>query len=706
MLTLFKRKLENAVFLIGCGVVLVSASPVLGAEKDPGGSRAVQQLGPATAANTGAPASKPASRNAKYTFNFNQADLEAVVKTVAKMTGKNFLLDPRAKGKITIISATPVSRSAAYQIFLSALKAQGFTALQGTGGIVKIIPVGEGKQAANGPSSGVPRGGDQMVTHIVSIENGSANKLIPLLRPLMAPTSQLSAYEPSNSLIITDYAENIRRLLKVVARIDQPLDVEVTVIPLKYASALDIADLVSRTMSSVPGAAAVKRPGEQVPGLSIVPDLRTNSLLVRSSNPGQLKQLKNLIEKLDVVPTKGGSTHVVYLRNSEATKLVEVLRGLLEAESQKQSGAKAPASTARKSLIQADEATNSLIINAPDAVYNNLRAVIEKLDVRRAQVYVEALIAEVTSDKASTLGFQWAAAGEAGGSVIGAMSNFTQAGSGSLGSVISDPSSVAGNAGLSIAMLGPETVIAGQTVRSIGGLAHALEEATNANILSTPNLLTLDNTEAKIIVGQNVPFVTGSYASTGGSTSTANPFQTIERKDVGLTLKIKPQVSEGGLVRLTIFQEVSSVLPTTTSGASDLITKKRSLETTVTVDNGNTIVLGGLIEDKLQNVAQKVKFLGSIPILGALFRYKKKSKVKTNLMVFLKPTILYSASDSYHLTEGRYEYLMKRNRKVKDERKSTLESFLPVNPEAAKTRPEKPADTGDGLAAPKTDENN
>ena len=690
-----KIKMERvhvSILSIASAIILGFVSTTAIAQNESANSRPVQKLAPANTAPAQSPAAQRASGDEKYTFNFNQADLEAVVKTVAKMTGKNFLLDPRAKGKITIVSATPVSKYAAYQIFLSALKAQGFTAVPGTGGIIKIVPVGEGKQSGQSPSSGLPRGGDQIVTHIVTIQNGSANKLIPLLRPLMAPTSQLSAYEPSNSLIITDYAENIRRLLRIVAQVDQPLDVEVTVIPLKYASALDISDLISRTMSqrNVP---AVKRPGEQLPGLSIVPDLRTNSLLVRSSNPGQLKQLQNLVRKLDVVATQSGRTHVVYLRNSEAPKLVEVLRGLLEAETQKPTNAKGSKSTTRKSLIQADEATNSLIINAPDAVYNNLRAVIEKLDIRRAQVYVEALIAEVTSDKASALGFQWAAATDSGGNLIGATSNFPAAGAGSIGSVAADPTGLANVPGLSIAMLGPETVIGGKPVRSIAGLAHALEEDTNANILSTPNLLTLDNTEAKIIVGQNVPFVTGSYASTNG-TSTANPFQTIERKDVGLTLKIKPQISEGGLVRLSIYQEVSSVLPTTTSGASDLITNKRSLETTVTVDNGHTIVLGGLIEDKLQNVAQKVKVLGSIPLLGALFRYKKKSKVKTNLMVFLKPTILYNASDSFNVTRGRYEYLMQRNQKASDERKTTLDSFapVPVKPEA-KARPEIPTDT-------------
>jgi len=624
------------------------------------------------------PISLPSAGSDKLLFNFKDADVEAVVKTVSRMTGRNFLLDPRVKGKITIISTTPVSKNAAYQIFLSALKAQGFTAVPGSGGIVSIIPVGEGKQNATVSGTQAPAGGDRLVTHVVVIENGNANELIPLLRPLMAPTSQLSAYSPANSLIITDYAQNVRRLIGVIKQLDQPVNAEVAVIPLKYASAVDMADLVTRTMSFQRGSVPGQPVNAALPGISIVPDLRTNSLLVRSNNPGQLKQLQSLVTKLDVVAVKGGNTHVVYLRNASAEKLAKVLQGLLAASTSNPAGKKG-GEELQKSLIQADEETNSLIINSTDAVYNNLRAVIEKLDIRRAQVYVEALIAEVTSDKASELGFQWAAAGESNGSIIGGATNFSAAGSASLGNVATNPASLGASAGLSIAILGPEVTIGTQTVRSIGGLARVLEEATSANILSTPNLLTLDNTEAEIVVGQNVPFVTGSYATTG-TTTTANPFQTIERKDVGLTLKIKPQISEGGLVKLNIYQEVSTVVPTSTSGATDIVTNKRSLQTTVNVDDGNTIVLGGLIEDKIQNVSQKVRGLGSIPLLGALFRYKKKEKVKTNLMIFLKPTILYNSDDAYNLTGDRYSYLMSRNKKADKDRVETLQTFEPVKP--------------------------
>jgi len=644
----------------------------------------------ADSASTKPPTTNPSEllrpgNGGKLVFNFQDADIEAVVKSVSRMTGHNFLLDPRVKGKVTIISSTPVSRYAAYQLFLSALKAQGFTAVTGTGGLIKIIPVGEGKQNAADTGTAAPSGGDRMVTHIVSIENGSARAFVPLLRPLMDPTSQLSAYDPANALVITDYAQNVRRLISMVHQLDQPVSAEITVLPLKNASAVDIADLITRTMSARQGSNGAT-PGTPVTSsFSVVPDLRTNSLLVKTGNPGLLKQLRSLVTKLDVVAVEGGSTHVIYLRNATAEKLVPVLQGLLDAKNESTS-AKNSAGV-KKSLIQADEETNALIINAPDSVYNNLRAVIEKLDVRRAQVYVEALIAEVSSDKASELGFQWAAAGESGGNLIGGVTNFTQAGSASIGNVATNPGALSGSAGLSIAILGPDVNIGGQTVRSIGGLARALEEETSANILSTPNLLTLDNAEAKIIVGQNVPFVTGSYATTGSAT-TANPFQTIERKDVGLTLKIKPQISEGGLVKLDIYQEVSSVVPTSTSGATDLVTNKRSIQTTVTVDDGNTIALGGLIEDKLQDVSQKVRGIGSIPLLGALFRYKKKQKVKTNLMIFLKPTIIYNASDAYTLTGSRYRYLMDGKDKADKERVQVLEAFEPKKPEVPRDIPD------------------
>ena len=644
-------------------------------------------------------------------LNFQAADIQAVVKAVSQMTGRNFLLDPRVKGQITIISAKPVSRGAAYQIFLSALKAQGFTAVDGPGGVVKVLPTGEAKQSAD-VSQDAPRGGEVITTHVAVLQHISAAQMVPLLRPLMAPTSQLSAYDGANALILTDYADNIRRMLRIIERIDQPVSSDVTVIGLKHASALDLADMITR-LAAPPGAVpgAPGQPGGAAATgdrFTIAPDLRTNSLLIRTDNPGRLNQLRSLIEKLDVPATTGGSTRVVYLRNAEAVKLAEVLRGLLAGEARAQA-ASAPAAipgvptaarpaggagrAADASLIQADEATNALIINASDAVYNNIRAVIEKLDVRRAQVYVEALIAEITTDKASELGFQWIDAGRAGSGSVAGVANFS-AGAKSIVGGVTNPASIVGGSGLTLAYLGPKIRLSdGTEIQGLGALAHALESRNIANILSTPNVMTLDNAEAKIVVGQNVPFVTGSFSNTGTTTggATVNPFQTIERKDVGITLKIKPQISEGGGVKLEIFQEISTVTPAPAGiTASDIITNKRSVETKVLVDDGSTIVLGGLIEDRSSDTRQQVPILGSIPVLGALFRYTTQSKTKTNLMVFLKPTIIRTVDDGYRATTDRYDYIRAQTKEKEAERSHILDRFKPAQPPVE--APKKPAE--------------
>lgn len=677
----------------------------------------------------GGPAATPQSPKVngnEVLLNFQAADIQAVVKAISQMTNRNFLLDPRVKGQITIISAKPVPRAAAYQIFLSALKAQGFTAVEGPSGLVRVIPINEAKQGAN-VSKDVPRGGEQVVTHVAILQNISANMVVPILRPLMAPTSQLGAYEQANALVITDYADNIRRLLGIIDRLDQPSASDVTVVPLKHASALDIAELITR-LAVPPGGQPGMPPGvPTAPGLTpvsdrftIIPDLRTNSLLIRTESPGRLAQLQSLIQKLDVQATTGGQTRVIYLRNAEATKLAEVLRGLLAGEARAQQasapppaagGAARPAggaqrTTAEASLIQADEATNALIINASDAVYNNLRAVIEKLDVRRAQVFVEALIAEISTDKAAELGFQWATADKAGRGTIGALQNFTSSSEGGLAAVRANPGTALATAsGLTLAFLGKTVTLPdGQRVTGIGALARALESQTQANILSTPNLLTLDNAEAKIIVGQNVPFVTGGFLPTTGTASTAtgvNPFQTIERRDIGIQLRIKPQISEGGGVKLDIFQEISTVTaPPPGVTASDIITNKRSVETKVLVDDGSTIVLGGLIEDNQTDSRAQVPLLGRIPLLGALFRSKETTKRKTNLMVFLKPTIIRTVEDSYRLATDRYEYIRAQSAETERERAQQLDRMRPVPPPPPKAEPEKEKDKEKDKVAP------
>jgi len=648
-----------------------------------------------------APVTAPPLRPGEVLLNFQGADIQAVVKTISQMTGRNFLLDPRVKGEITIISARPVSTNSAYQIFLAALKAQGFTAVEGPGALTKIVPSADAKLNAEVSSGdGAPRQDERMITHVVVMQHASASQLIPLLRPLIAPTSQISAFEPSNALIITDYADNIRRLVRLLEKLDQPLGSEVTIVPLRHASAQDLAELLVRlTAHAAPPTAQPGVPPQTGGGdrFVIIPDLRTNSLLIRTDNTGRLAQLRMLIGKLDVPAIQSGNTRVIYLKNAEALRLAEVLRGLLAGEAVATPGrpGAAPAAAAAAairpaspgeaavaSLIQADEATNSLIISAPDAIYNNLRGVIEKLDVRRAQVFVEALIVEITGDRATEFGVQWAGVTPVGSGAVGALSAFPFTGSGLVTAATNPIETFATSGGLSIGFIGREiTLPDGSTVRGLGALARALEQNNIANILSTPNLMTLDNAEATIVVGQNVPFLTGSYAQATGTTGAAvNPFQTIERKDVGITLKIKPQISDGGVIRLDIYQEVSSIARSILA-ASDLITNKRSLETKVIVDDGHTIVLGGLIEDNKQSSEQSVPFLGRIPLIGWLFRYRSNDSLKTNLMIFLRPTILHTAQDGYSMTSDRYDYLRGLDPQPSATKRALLDRLAPTPPD-------------------------
>jgi len=676
--------------------------------------KSAQQISPSSAPAPQPPSAEPAGAGAPKTpamkpgevlLNFQAADIQAVVKAMSQMTRRNFLLDPRVKGQITIISAKPVSSGSAYQIFLSALKAQGFTAVEGVGH-TRIIPTTEAK--TNAEVSEKPQGGERIMTHVLIVQHSSATQMIPLLRPLMSPTSQLSAHEPANALIITDYADNIQRLLRIVEKVDQPVSTDVNIIQLKHASGLDLADLVTRL--SLPGVGQPVQPGAPAGAtagadrFTIIPDMRTNSLLVRADNPGRVNQIRSLIEKLDVPAVRGGNTRVVYLRNADATKLAEVLRGLLAGEARAQQTSASPAvagvaraattaaaRTTEASLIQADEATNALIISAPDAVYNNLRGVIEKLDVRRTQVYVEAMIVEMTTDAARELGVQWAGGVPAGKGAVAGIQNFPGANPGLIGAVAAPDSALINAGGLLLGYLSEQiTLPDGTVIRSLGALARALETNNLGNILSTPNLMTLDNAEAKIVVGQNVPFVTGAFsnpvAGTGGTT-VANPFQTIERKDVGLTLKIKPQVSEGGLIKLDIFQEVSNISKTAVSGASDLITNKRSIETKVVVDDGHTIILGGLIEETRNDNVTKVPLLGDLPLIGGLFRYKDNSSKRTNLMVFLRPVIIYGPNDSYGVTTDRYNYLRAQGRNIIGE--EAFKRMEPVVPGAQPAKKDK-----------------
>jgi general secretion pathway protein D len=626
------------------------------------------------------------------TLNFVNADIEAVVKAVAEITGRNFIIDPRVKGTVNIVSAKPVPKGLVYPTLLSALRLQGYAAVESQG-VVKIVPEADAKQQGGSVNVGpVTAGGDRLVTQVVILRFESAQQLVNVLRPLITPNNTIAAYPGSNALIITDYAENLRRIDRIVAALDQAPAGEPVIVPLKYASAIDLVPIVNRLVaeSAAPGSPGVAADSQQ--RVTVLAEPRSNMVLLRADNPGRLARVRQLIEQLDTPGRPGGNMFIVYLKNADAARVAQTLRGMLTGADSGALPAGAPAAqpqtvaaamsapqlsgaataalsaggqstgtssfSANGATITADTASNALVIMAPEPVYNNLRAIIEKLDVRRAQVFVEALIVEVSADKAAEFGIQWQALtgyNTTEQRVIGG-TNFTPRGSGNnIIDVAVNPGSVGQGLALGV-MRGTVTIPGLGTITNLAFLARALETQIGANILSTPTLLTLDNEEARIIVGQNIQLITGSYATTG-NTTTVNPFQTFERKDVGLVLRVKPQITEGGTIRLVLYQEVSRV-DNTLSTATNTVLSKRALESTVVVDDTQIIVLGGLIQDQLDSGSDKVPILGDIPIAGALFRYDARRRQKTNLMVFIKTSVLRTGSDGRDLTSERYQYLM------------------------------------------------
>jgi len=621
----------------------------------------------------------------QVTLNFVNADIEGVVRAVSEITGKNFLIDPRVKGTVNIVSARPMSRDLVYEVFLSALRLQGFAAVEERG-MVKIIPEAEAKLYPGrivGPGEASRGVGDQMQTRVFTLKHESAVQLLPALRPLIAPANPISVYPGSNTLVITDYAGNLRRIAKIIDAVDQPGGGDPVVIPLAHASAIDVALMVNRLFAQASRAGGAATDSSQA--IIVVADARSNTLVAHADDPSRIARLRTLVAMLDSPTSSGGNLHVLPLKNAEAVKVAETLRAIhlgeaapaaaprplaapaaaLPAGTTGTAGTAAipaplsatasPAPAQAPGMIQADPATNSLIINAPDAIYNNLRAVVEKLDARRAQVYVEALIAEISADKAAEFGIQWQSLSgvEKSGTQAFGGTNFGGPGQNVLG-IVANPASA--GRGLNIGVIKGTVTIPGiGEVLNLGLLIRALESDVNANILSTPTLLTLDNEEARIIIGQNVPFITGQYALSGGAT-TPTPFQTVERRDVGLTLRVKPQISEGGTVRLQLYQEVSSVQDT--FNPAGVVTNKRAVESTVLVDDGQIVVIGGLIQDTVRDGVEKVPVLGDIPFLGALFTYKTRSRTKTNLMVFLRPTVLRDAERAQSLTASRYDYIL------------------------------------------------
>ena len=588
------------------------------------------------------------------TLNLKDADISALISTVAEVTDRNFIVDPRVKGKVTVISSRPMDSEEVYQVFLSILKVHGFAAVP-SGEVIKIVPDVNAKQDGIPTATDTAPGrGDQMVTRVVQVDNVAAAQLVPILRPLVPQQGHLAAYPATNVLIISDRASNVERLLTIIRRIDQVSDSEIEVITLQHASATEVVRVLNSLNRAAPAAAkAPTRASSQV----LVADERTNSVLLGGDRSSRLR-MRAIISHLDTPLDAGGNTDVVYLHYAEATEIVDTLMGVgkIEEQETQAKGKGGGASSSRGSFdIQADEPTNALVITAPPDIMRTLKRVISQLDIRRAQVLVEAIIAEVGEDTARDLGVQWIFAGDSDNNrgPVGVI-NYSNS-----GSPIADVANaaIAGASGGTVPTLLDGALVGfgrfGSNSFNYAAVLNALASDTNSNILSTPTLVTLDNEEAEIVIGENVPFVTGSFTSTGAGDSATNPFQTIQREDVGLTLKIKPQINEGDAMRLDIEQEVSSIADSV-AGASDIVTNKRSIKTNVMVDDGQVVVLGGLIEEVVNESVQKVPLLGDIPYLGALFRSKTSDVRRTNLMVFIHPVILRDADTMNSYTNNKY----------------------------------------------------
>jgi len=610
---------------------------------------------------------------APITLNFVNADIESVARALASLTKRSLVVDPRVKGTINLSTDKPVAPDVAWNQFLAVLRLQGFAMIE-TQGLYKILPEAEAK-LQGGMVAVVPAGtapnNAQVMTQIFKLTHENANNLVSVLRPLISPNNTINVTPGSNALVITDYADNLQRLGRIIASLDVANATDVEIFPLQHAVANDMAALLIRLIdNSAPGAAPAAQ-GQTDTGYktTILAETRSNAIIVRSANPARQAQIRTLVEKLDRPGSEhaSGNIHVVYLKNADATKLANTLRaavagtgagaGAGASTAPASSAATTPGGTATLNLpttggqIQADTATNSLIITAPEPQYRQLRAVIDSLDQRRAQVMVESLIVEVDSAKESQFGIQWQNLVGGANSTVGILgTNFATSNLLNLAINGADGKALPGQ-GLNVA-----------TGRNINGkyimtsLANFLQTNGGSNILSRPSLLTLDNEEAKIVVGQNVPFVTGQYTNNNSSNGAVNPFQTVERKDVGLTLKVKPQISDTGMVKLTIFQEVSSV-DTSKKLTDGLITNKRSIESNILVEDGTVVVLGGLLSDNYQDNRQQVPGLGDIPFFGALFRNETRNRSKTNLMVFLRPVVVRDDTSAEVLSNGRYQLM-------------------------------------------------
>jgi len=641
-------------------------------------------------------------------LNFVDADIQAVVRALSRATGQQFLVDPRVKGNLTLVSEGQVPAHQAYDMLLAALRMQGFSVVD-VGGVAQVVPEADAK-LLGGPIYSAGSSGMQTRTFRLQYEN--AVNLIPVLRPIVSPNNPINAYPGNNTIVITDYAENLTRVAQIIEGIDTPSAIDTDVVQIQNGIAVDIAAMVSELLDT--------QGADQTQKINVIGDPRSNSIIIRSGSPERTELARNLIYKLDNAQSNPSNMHVVYLRNAQAGKLAQSLRGLLTGESESgvsdeargklsamggnaqstqgnsaaQNSSGTPTGSGVQSgygqdkpatgsspgndqntafsaggvTIQADATTNTLLISAPDPLYRNLREVIDMLDQRRAQVVIESLIVEVNEDDASEFGVQWQA-GNLGGK--GGFGGVNLGGSGVNGTSTSKTSIDVLPKGLNIGLVNGSVDIPGiGKVLDLKVLARALKSKGGTNVLSTPNLLTLDNEAASIFVGQTIPFVTGSYVTGGGGTSN-NPFQTVQREEVGLKLNVRPQISEGGTVKLDIYQEVSSV-DTRASVDAGTVTNKRAIDTSILLDDGQIMVLGGLLQDGYSQSNDAVPWLSDIPGLGALFRNEKRSVSKTNLMVFLRPYIIRDSGAGRSITLNRYEFMRRAQGGLQPERSWAL----------------------------------
>ncbi|MDM0083872.1 type II secretion system secretin GspD [Variovorax sp. J31P179] len=662
-------------------------------------------------------------RGEPITLNFSNAEIESVARTMAVVTGRDVVVDPRVKGTITLQTDRAIEPAAAFNQFAAALRLQGFAIVQADG-LYKVVPEADAKLQSSTVTTSTPAGsslsGNQIITQVFKLNYESANNLLPVLRPLIAPNNTINVNPGNNSLVITDYAENMRRLARIVAALDVPNAADIEVIQLKNSVATDMVPLVTRLIeggSTGPGAAGAPGQADSSFRTTLLAEPRGNAIILRAANPARAQLVRTLIDKLDrpAIDTgngAAGNVYVVYLKNADAVRLAATLRAAISAEARGGSGtgasggslqggasqvapqlganqqnagasnaATAPVNNANQpstgGQIQADPSTNSLIITASEPQYRQIRAVIDKLDGRRAQVMIEALIVEVTANKAAQFGVQWQSAVGNNG-VIGTNSSLSGA------NILTLTAALVAKTPAALTTLGTGLNIGiGRKYNGdyvLNAIANFFASDADANLLSTPNLLTLDNEEAKIVIGQNVPFVTGQFTNTGAANGSVNPFTTIERKDVGLTLRVRPQINENGTVKMVVFQETSTVQAGTENAPNGPTTNKRSIESSVLVEDGGLVMLGGLLSDDYSNNVDKVPLAGDIPILGNLFKSEKRARTKVNLMMFLRPMVMRDGVATTNVANDRYDAMRVLQQRVQPDDNVMLNNVTSAPP--------------------------